>query len=179
MVATTAAGTALAISAGTLASFDAAGFAALTYTEVGGVDKIGSIGPTFGKAEFQPLKGPKDKLKSTPDYGSLAPSMAYDESDAGQALLRTAADDQTQRLYPVRVSFPNGSIRYLRARVFAATENVDGADSVLMTNAVVEICSKPIRVAAGGGTSPSIPANAMTLNGDFLTLGGDVLTLGA
>lgn len=155
MVAMTAAGTGLAISTGTPASFDAAGFAALTYTEVGGVDKIGTIGGTFGKTDFQPLKGPKDKLKGSPDYGTLTPSMAYDEADAGQSVLRAAAEDQTQRLYPVRITYANGSIRYFRARVFAATEGVDGADSVLMTNASIEICTKPIRVKAGVTPAPT------------------------
>ncbi|MEG8040511.1 hypothetical protein QP166_14590 [Sphingomonas sp. LR60] len=119
MTSTTAAGTGIAISAGTLASFDAAGFAALSYTEIGGVDKIGPIGGTFGKTEFQPLKGAKDKLKGTADYGALSLSMAYDEGDAGQSLLRAAGDDTTQRLYPVRVTYPTGAIRYLRARALA------------------------------------------------------------
>ncbi|TCP36561.1 SGNH/GDSL hydrolase family protein [Sphingomonas sp. BK235] len=155
MPSTTAAGSAIAISTGTPASFDAAGFAALAYTEIGGIDKIGVIGPTFGKVEFQPLKGPKDKLKGAPDYGTLTPSMAYDEADAGQAVLRVAAEDETQRLYPVRVTYPNGSIRYARARVFAATENVDGAESVLMTNASIEICTKPVKVSASGTPAPA------------------------
>ncbi|MEH3103423.1 MAG: FAD-dependent oxidoreductase [Sphingomonas phyllosphaerae] len=164
MTSTTAAGTAIAISAGTLTSFDAAGFAALTYTDVGGVDKIGPIGATFGKVEFQPLKGPKDKQKSTPDYGALSLSMAYDELDAGQSLLRAAGDDDTQRLYPVRVTYPTGAIRYFRTRVFGTPESVDGAESVLMTNAVVEICSKPVKVAGSGTPAPTpTPTPSVTL----------------
>ncbi|TCP36550.1 hypothetical protein EV292_10146 [Sphingomonas sp. BK235] len=145
MVATTAAGTALAISAGTPAAQTAAAFAALTFTEIGGIDKIGTIGPTFGKVEFQPLKGPKDKLKGSPDYGTLQPSAAYDESDAGQTLLRTAAEDETNKLYAFKVTYPNGTIRFCQGRVFAAPESVDGAESVLMTNADIGICTKPIK----------------------------------
>jgi hypothetical protein len=150
MTSTTAAGTGIAISAGTLTAFDAAGFAALSYTEIGGVDKIGPIGATFGKTEFQPLKGGKDKQKGAADYGALSLSMAYDEGDAGQALLRAAGEDQTQRLYAVRVTFPTGAIRYFRTRVFGTPESVDGAESVIMTNAVVEICTKPVKVGASG-----------------------------
>ena len=162
MPSTTAAGTALAISSGIPATADVAGFAALTFTEVGGVDKIGTIGVTFGKVEFQPLKGPKDKLKGSPDYGGLQPSMAFDEADAGQTLLRAAAEDTTQKLYAVRVTYSTGAIRYFRGRVFSAPETVDGAESVLMTNSVIEICTKPVKVAATGGTPTPSPTPTPT-----------------
>lgn len=145
MVATTAAGTALAISAGTPAAQTGAAFAALTFTEIGGIDKIGTIGPSFGKTEFQPLKGPKDKLKGSADYGNLNPSAAYDEADAGQTLLRTAAEDETNKLYAFKVTYATGAIRYCQGRVFSVTENVDGADSVLMINADIGITTKPIK----------------------------------
>lgn len=146
MPSTTAAGTALAISAGTPSAQTAAAFAALTFTEIGGIDKIGTIGPSFGKVEFQPLRGPKDKLKGAADYGGLSPSAAYDESDAGQLLLRTAAEDETNKLYAFKVTYPTGAIRYCQGRVFGAPETVDGAESVLMINADIGICTKPVKV---------------------------------
>lgn len=145
MVATTAAGTALAISAAAPAAQTAAAFAALAFTEIGGIDKIGTIGPSFAKTDFQPLRGPKDKLKGSADYGTLSPSAAYDEADAGQTLLRTAAEDETNKLYAFKVTYPTGAVRYCQGRVFAAPETVDGADSVLMTNADIGICTKPIK----------------------------------
>jgi hypothetical protein len=112
MAYTTAAGTALAISAGVPATLDAAGYAALTYTEVGSVDKIGGIGATFAKVEFQPLKGAKQKFKGSADYGSLAPSMALDPTDAGQILMNTAAANQTQALYAFKVTLQDATVRY-------------------------------------------------------------------
>ena len=93
----TAAGTKLAISAASPATFDAAGYAALTYTEVGDVSNLGAFGANFAKVEFQPLNGGKLKLKGSIDYGTLNPTIALDPTDAGQTLLRTAAADARRR----------------------------------------------------------------------------------
>jgi hypothetical protein len=146
MAYTTAAGTALAISAGVPATLDATGYAALTYTEVGSVDKIGGIGATFAKVEFQPLKGAKQKFKGSADYGSLAPSMALDPTDAGQILMNTAAANQTQALYAFKVTLQDATVRYFSGRVFGFPETIDGADTVNMANPTVEICTAIIKV---------------------------------
>ncbi|WP_267386537.1 hypothetical protein [Sphingomonas sp. GC_Shp_3] len=144
----TAAGSALALSVAPPATQDAAGFAALTMTEVFNVEKIGTIGATYAKVEFQPLKGPKQKLKGSADYGSLAPSIAHVETDAGQTLLRTASDDETNKLYSFMVTYQDGSKRYFQGRVFGYPENTDGADAILMANPTIEISTKVVKVAA-------------------------------
>lgn len=143
----TAAGSALAISAAAPASEDAAGYGALAMTEIGGIEKIGAIGAVYAKVEFQPLKGPKQKHKGSVDYGSLSPSLAHDEADAGQTLLRAASDAPTA-LFSFRVTLADGSKRFFQGRVFGYPETVDGADSILMANPTVEICTKIVKVAA-------------------------------
>jgi hypothetical protein len=143
----TAAGSAIAMSAAAPASNDATGFAALTFTEIGNVEKIGGIGATFAKVEFQPLKGPKQKYKGSADYGSLQPSMALDGSDAGQTLLNTAASDETNKLYSFKVTKQDGAIRYFQGRVFGNPETIDGADTIVMGNPTIEICTKIVAVA--------------------------------
>lgn len=148
MTSTTAAGSALAISAAAPATQDAAGYGALDFTEIGGIEKIGAIGATFAKVEFQPLKGPKDKHKGSADYGSLQPSLAIDDDDAGQTLLRTAADDETSTLYSFEATLPNGDKRYWQGRVFGFPETIDGADTVVTAAPTVEICTKVIKVPA-------------------------------
>jgi len=144
----TGAGSAIAISVAAPATQDVAGYAALTYTEAGNCEKIGTIGATFAKTEFQPLKGPKQKLKGSADYGSLQPQFALDESDAGQTLFRTAADEETNALYSVRVTYQSGAKRYFQGRVFGWPETVDGADPVMMATPTVEICTKVVRAPA-------------------------------
>lgn len=148
MGSSTAAGTTLAISVAHPATEDAAGYAALTYTEIGQIEKLGGFGPSFAKIEFKPLKGPVQKHKGSPDYGSLNPSMAHDDADAGQSILRTASADATSTLYTFRITLADGAKRYFQGRVFGYPETVDGADTILMANPSVEIDTKIVKVAA-------------------------------
>lgn len=145
MTSITAAGTALGISAAAPATFDGTGYAALTYTEIGQIEKIGAIGAVYAKIEFQPLKGAKQKHKGSPDYGSLQPSLAHDEADAGQTLLRTAAG--SNNLYSFMVTYPDSAKRYFQGRVFGYPETIDGADSIVMANPTVEINTAIIKAA--------------------------------
>lgn len=147
MGAMTPAGTKLAISAGTPATQTEAGYEALTFTNVGLVDKLGPIGAAFEKVTFQPLDGPLQKLKGPADNGTLNPSMALDEADAGQALMRTASEDQTGD-YAFRVTKPDGAIRYFQGKVFGMPEDVGAANTVIMGNATVEINTEIVRVEA-------------------------------
>lgn len=148
MTSQTAAGSTLAITVATPATQDASGFAALTFTEIGQVEKIGAFGASFAKVEFQPLKGPKQKYKGSVDYGALQPTIALDSADAGQGILQASADDETQKLYGFRVTFPDGSKRYFMGRTFGMPETADGADSMLTASPAIEICTKPVKVAA-------------------------------
>jgi hypothetical protein len=146
MGSTTAAGSAILMSVAAPATQDQQGFTALTFTEIGGVEKIGAIGASYAKTEFQPLKGAKQKYKGSADYGSLQPSIAIDEADAGQALLQTAADDETNKLFSFKVIKPDGAIRYFQGRVFGNPETIDGADALIMGNPNIEICTKVVKV---------------------------------
>ena len=156
----TAAGSSLAISASAPVTQDAAGYAALTFTDIGQVEKLGSFGASFAKAEFQPLRGAKQKYKGSADFGAIQPSIAIDSADAGQALLQTASDDETQKLYSFCVTYPDGAKRYFRARVFGSPETADGADSMLMVTPTVEISTKVVKVAAIAGTPTPAPTFA-------------------
>jgi hypothetical protein len=148
MTSQTAAGSTLAISVASPATNDAAGFTALTFTDIGNVEKIGTIGTTFAKVEFQPLKGGKQKYKGSPDYGALQPSVALDNADAGQNILQTSADDESQKLYSFRATLQDGAKRFFQGRTFGMPETIDGADSMVMAAPTLEICTKPIKVAA-------------------------------
>jgi hypothetical protein len=143
---TTSAGSTIAISAALPATFDADGFGDLTFTTIGGVEKLGTIGAVYAKVEFQPLSGPKEKHKGSKDNGSLAPSMSFIEDDAGQTLMRTASDSNNN--YSFEVTYPTGAIRYFYGRVFGMPEDTEGADSIIMTTPTIEINSDIVRVDA-------------------------------
>lgn len=145
MVSTTSAGTTIGISAGVPTTHDKAGFAALSSTIIGGIESIPAFGAQVGVNSFQPLNGPQDKHKGPVNYGSLQLPYAIDKSDAGQALLETAAEPANNALYSFVVTFPNGDKRYFRGRVFGAPETVGSATNVLMGNATVEITTTVVK----------------------------------
>lgn len=148
MASTTAAGTGLAISAASPATEDATGYAALTFTEVGQVEQLGAFGSTTEVVNFQPLKGVLQKYKGPNNSGAISPSLAHDDEDAGQTLLRTAANDDSSTLYSFEVTFPDGAKRYFQGRVFGYPETVGAANSMLMANPSIEISTKVVKVAA-------------------------------
>lgn len=146
MGSTTAAGTKLAVSVAAPATQNAAGYGALTFTEVTNVEKIGPIGATYNKVEFSPLRGPKQKHKGSRDNGALAPTMAHDEDDAGQSIVRAAVSSNA--LLSWEVTYPNGEIRYFQGRVFGYPENVDGVDTILTAAPTIEIETDVVKVPA-------------------------------
>jgi len=148
MSTTTGAGSTIAICATLPSAETEAGYSALTFTEIGQVEKIGTMGASYAKTEFQPLFGPKQKYKGSADYGALTPSLAHDEGDPGQAILRAAADSPD--LFSFRVVYPTGAKRFFQGRVFGSPETVDSADALLTVTPTIEICTKIVKVAAIG-----------------------------
>lgn len=148
MTSSTSAGTTFGLTAGVPASQDSAGYAALTYTTVGGVESIPGFGATTTVNTFQPLNGPQEKHKGPTNYGSLQIPMAYDKADAGQTLLRTAAAPANNALYACVVIFPNGDKRYFQGRAFGLQETPGSATNVLMLTSTVEINTAVVRVDA-------------------------------
>ncbi len=149
MASTTAAGTGLAISAGKPATQDAFGYGALVYTDIGNVESIGGFGAATEVVGFQPLKGPMQKHKGPTNYGSLTPTMAVDEADAGQALLAVAAAPSNAALYAIRVTKPDGALRYFQVRVFGMPETIGAANSMITAAPVLEINTAIVKVGAG------------------------------
>jgi hypothetical protein len=145
MVSSTSAGTTIGISAAAPATFDKAGYAALAFTTITGIESIPAFGAQVAVNSFQPLNGPQDKHKGPVNYGSLALPYAIDKADAGQILLNTAAAPTNNALYSFIVTFPNGDKRYFRGRVFGAPETVGSATNVLMGNATVEITTEVVK----------------------------------
>lgn len=148
MTSSTSAGTTIGLTAGIPATQDSAGFAALTYTTVSGVESIPAFGATTTVNSFQPLNGPQDKHKGPTNNGSLQVPMAYDKADAGQTLMRAAAAPSNNGLYAFVVTFPNGDKRYFQGRVFGAQETPGSATNVLMLTSTVEITTAVVRVDA-------------------------------
>ena len=88
MTAYTAAGTTLGISASLPASFDAAGFNAVTHTTIGEITDIGgTIGRVYNLVTHNPI-GSRATVKKKGSYnsGSVTVAVALDTADAGQVI---------------------------------------------------------------------------------------------
>lgn len=143
-------GTLFAIVAGEPATFDEAGFAALSFVNVGELTDLPEYGPDVSVVTHEPLEtGVTEKHKGFINYGSLALGLGRDSSDAGQAVLSEGVDGTTKNdEHSVRVTFPNGSIHYYLAKVFSYTTNAGSANSIVASTANIEINSKILEVAA-------------------------------
>jgi hypothetical protein len=169
-VTSTSAGTTIALTSAAPATLDETGYAALALTLIGGVESIAPFGAQTAVNSFQPLAGAQEKHKGASNYGTLQLPIALDTADAGQALLQVAAAPGNDAAYSVRIMFPNGDMRFFRARVFGFQETPGSATSVLMGSALVEIITPIVKIDGDlGGTllDLSSPLNLLLL-GDLL-----------
>lgn len=138
------------LSAASPATQDAAGYAALSYTEAAELTNIPAFGASVAVIESNPLKtGVTEKFKGFKNYGSVGFDFDLDDADAGQQLLIAGADGaEDTTLFSHKLEYPNGEVRYFQGQVFSFTENPGGTNSMITANSTVEISTPIIRVAA-------------------------------
>lgn len=132
------AGVKFSLSAGTPATFDAAGFAALTWSEVGEVKTGGDFGKTFQVITSQVLsRRGTTKKKGTFDAGMLNLAMEIDPDDAGQTLAETASDSDDD--YSVKITLQDGTPYYLRGLVTEFKTTIGGPNDMLVGSIKVDL----------------------------------------
>lgn len=136
MAVETVAGTEISISAGTPATFDGTGYAALTFSKIGEITDGGNHGRTYAEVKNSPIgtRGVQ-KYKGSFDDGNKTLQMAIDDDDAGQVLLKTALHSDSD--YSFKVKYQGGAIDYFRAKVMKFEKATAGVDS--MRTASVEL----------------------------------------
>lgn len=140
----TSLGTTIKLSASTPATFDAAGYAALSYTKVGSVENIGAIGISQEIVNFTDLEtGILQKFKGTKDGGSPGVTLGNDTDDAGQILLAAAL--ASQNAYSVLLTMPNGDKRYFQAMITGLPVTPGGASDITKVE-----CTLAVTGQAGG-----------------------------
>lgn len=129
-----------------VATVDAAGFAAKTYTEIKFVSTIGDFGKSYNKIDFLPLATRiKLKLKGSIEAGNAALEYAIDATDAGQLLLLGTALNSDDS-WAFKIVKQGGAIKYFTAKVMSGVDKIGGADSVNMGTTSLEIDSEIIPV---------------------------------
>lgn len=113
-------GTQLRVSTSAPATYDAAGYAALTYTKVAEITDTGEHGPTLSITDHVPVDtGIAQQFPGTTSLGQKTLTLGQDRTDAGQAILKTALNNK-QRL-SVEIEYPGGDFDYFPAYVTSFT----------------------------------------------------------
>jgi hypothetical protein len=142
-------GTVVSVSTADPATYDGAGFAALTWATCGQLVEVPSFGHEASLATHTPLAtGIVAKRRGSVNYGSLALTMAFSDLDTGQAILRTAGEAApgADSSVSVRVVLQNGDIQYFTAQVMSFKTNIGGADAITMSEVQLEIDNRIVKV---------------------------------
>lgn len=124
------------------ATYDAVGFAALTFALVGEASEIPTFGAEAALATHTPLAtGIVNKRRGSVNYGSVTVPMALSASDAGQLVLSTAALSAagTDAQISVEVELANGDTLYFTAQVMSYRTNIGNADAIAMAEVTLEL----------------------------------------
>jgi len=144
----TSSGTTYAISAGEPATYDQAGFAALTFTDVAEVTDMGEYGASFEVVSHNPLATRRTvKRKGTVNDGAMSLQLGRDPSDAGQAILIAGVDGAgIDVVHSHKVTLQDGTIQYFTGQIYSYTTNIGSANQIVSAAATVELDNKIIEV---------------------------------
>lgn len=134
----TSAGSTFKISAGTPATFDSTGYAALTFTTVGEITDLGEFGREYALVTHQPVgsRGTQKK-KGSYNEGSITLQLGLDTDDAGQVLCKQARDSDAA--YSILVTTQNGDKYYGQALVMVFKVGAGGVDSITTATCTFEL----------------------------------------
>jgi hypothetical protein len=123
-------GTCVSVSATLPTTFDSAGYAALTYTQLGELEAIGEINVRHASVTFQNMcTGKTSTLKGAEEPVEVTLDVAIDRDDAGQTIMTAARKSLTQKV-SVKVTEANGDIVYFHGYVMSDTINYGGINEV-------------------------------------------------
>lgn len=134
----TAAGTTLALSAAAPATYNAAGYGALTWTTVGRITDIGDIPDKTYEVvtvNYVASRGAV-KAKGGFDLGSQTITVTIDDVDTGQALIDAAVDSDNP--YSVKIDHPSLGTRYARALVMGGARTYGDVNSAATRSITLE-----------------------------------------
>jgi hypothetical protein len=149
----TVAGTTIGISSGQPATFDIAGYEALTFTNIGGIEDGGEHGRVYAEVTFNPIdtRGTR-KFKGSFNEGNKTLSIGYNSDDAGMVLLKTALASDAD--FSFEVAYPGGDIDYFQAKVLSLSKATGGVDTIRMATVELSITTND----AGVGIVESLAA---------------------
>jgi len=141
----TSAGTTIGVVSGAPATFDQAGFGALTFTAIGEITSAGEFGRQYNLVTHNPLDSRETiKRKGSFNSGTLALEMGRVPADVGQVVLVAGADSDTSHSF--EVTLQDGTILYFTGQIMSYTTNVGSTDQITTATVNVEIDSAIVEV---------------------------------
>jgi hypothetical protein len=141
------AGATIALSATIPATYDAAGYGStdVVWTLLGEVENYGNHGVTAKIIEFTPVDtSVVTKMKGSKNYGTMGMMMGDLPSDAGQILVKAAAESNNH--YSARITYNDGTVHYLDVIVAKAEKQDGSVDDVEKLSVEFAICRRPVEV---------------------------------
>jgi hypothetical protein len=136
----------LSVSAATPATFDADGYVALTWVDVGEASEVPEFGAAYSPVTFTPLKtGIVNKFHGELNYGSITIPLGYDSADAGQVILLAALASKDEISF--RETRSDGTVRYIMGKVMSFPRG-QSVGSVNMASCNIEFTRADVEVAA-------------------------------
>jgi hypothetical protein len=140
MASRTSAGSTFKVTATAPATYNAAGYAALTYTTVGEVTDFGEFGREYNLVTHNPVASRATvKKKGSFNEGQISLQMALDTDDAGQILMKTASASDND--YYFELTTQNGDKYYYPGQVMSWKVSVGSVDQITSATAMIEITS--------------------------------------
>ena len=138
MTVRTSATTTLQISAGVPATFNQAGYAALSFTTVGEITNFGEFGREFTLVTHNPVatRGTQ-KLKGAFNEGTMNLTLGLDTDDAGQVLMKAAA--LSDSLYAFKITVAGGDVYYYQGLTMMFKVGLNDVNSVQSATATIKI----------------------------------------
>lgn len=114
----TVAGTLVKFSASTPATYDAAGFNALVFTEIGELTDLPTYGKKYNVVKHNSVRRRNTvKRRGSYDNGAMSLKVGRVPTDAGQILAKTANDSDDS--ISVSITYPSGEKHYFTAQMTA------------------------------------------------------------
>lgn len=151
MATRTTAGSTLRMSAAQPATYNVAGYAALTWTTVGEITDFGEFGREYALVTHNPVatRGTVKK-KGSFNEGAMALQLGLDTDDTGQIMAKAAALSDND--YSVEVTTQNGDKYYMQAQVMSFKVGLGSVDQITAANINLEITTN----SAGVGIVESL-----------------------
>lgn len=138
-VATSAGSTLSIVASGTApATFDATGYAALSWVPIGEITDLGELGREYNLVTHNPLGNrATQKFKGSFNEGSMSISLGLQTDDAGQIIVESATNSDLSFSY--RMITQNGDTYYFRAQSLKFKIGVGSVDQITTATLQLEV----------------------------------------